>query len=85
MIAFVQHALLLHRGKLVDGCQQFQVFRGVTGRQQMHQHISARRDFSARQRDFMVATAQGQQFVFVVENHACSFAWRRFVDANTLV
>jgi hypothetical protein len=50
----------------------------------MHQHIAARCNFSARQRDFMVAAAQGQQFVFVVENHASSFAWRRLVGANTL-
>jgi hypothetical protein len=84
VIAFVQHAPLLLRGKLVDGCQQFQVFRGIPFREQVHQYIAARRDFSARQGDLMVAAAEGQQFVFVVENHACSFAWRRLVGANTL-
>jgi hypothetical protein len=85
VIAFVQHTPLVFGGKLVDGCQQLQVLRGVTGREQVYEHIAARRDFSARQRDLMVAAAQGQQFVLVVENHVCSFAWRRIVGANTFM
>jgi hypothetical protein len=84
VIAFVKHAPLFRGGKLVDGCQQFQVLRGVTGREQMYEHIAARRDFSARQRDLAVAAAQGQQFVLVVENHVCSFTQRRVVGANSL-
>jgi hypothetical protein len=73
VIALIQHAPLVHGGQLVDGCQHFHVVRVITRREQMYEHIAARRDFSARQRDLMVAAAQGEQFVFLMENHACSF------------
>jgi hypothetical protein len=85
VIASVQHAPLVLGGKFVDGCQQFQVLRCITGREQMYEYIPPRRNLSAWQRDLMVAAAQGQQFVFFVENHVGSFTWRRIVGANTFM
>ncbi|HUE00705.1 MAG TPA: hypothetical protein VMR62_14120 [Bryobacteraceae bacterium] len=70
MIALVEHAQPGFGWKLVDGCEQFPVLLRVSGRKQMHEHVAARGDFPARQSDFaLVATAQGQQFVSVMENH----------------